>query len=109
MTIKLNKIYPSAFVYKIHYKDMKPYIGICGRPVALHKRFSEHKSHNGSNVTRLHQQSKILFDEALKNDELPTIEYLEQCENILGSELLRKEALYSIEYSSINSYSSKHF
>tara|TARA_R100000329_G_C7615789_1_gene218595 strand:+ start:2322 stop:2651 length:330 start_codon:yes stop_codon:yes gene_type:complete len=109
MGIKLNHIYPRAFVYKISYKDMKPYVGICGRDTTINKRFSEHKSHNRSHVTRLHQQSKVLFDEALKNDEEPLIECLEECEDIKGSELLKKEALYSIQCSSINNYSNKHF
>jgi len=34
---------------------------------------------------------------------------LEECEDIKGSELLKKEALYSIQCSSINNYSNKHF
>ena len=109
MGIKLTRIYPKAFVYKISYKDMKPYIGICGRDTTLSKRFSEHKSHNNSHVIRLHQQSKNLFDVAQYHNELPCIEYLEQCENIVGHDLLKKEAEYSIKHSSINNYSNKHF
>ncbi len=92
MGLKVNHTYPRAFIYKISYKDMKPYVGVCGRDTTINQRFAEHKSHNKSHVTRLHQQSKPLFDEALKDNQYPTIECLEQCQDIKGSELLRKEA-----------------
>jgi len=109
MGIKLNHIYPRAFIYKISYKDMKPYIGVCGRDTTILRRFAEHKSHNKSHVTRLHQQSKSLFDEALKDNQYPYIECLERCEDIKGTDLLRKEAEYSIECCSINNYSNNHY
>jgi len=109
MGLKINHTYPKAFIYKISYKDMKPYVGICGRDTTIKKRFAEHKSHNQSHVIRLHQQSKSLFDEALKDNQYPHIEYLEHCENIKGGDLLRKEAEYSIDCCSINKFSNKHY
>ena len=97
MGLKLNHIYPRAFIYKISYKDMKPYIGVCGRDTTI------------LHVTRLHQQSKSLFDEALKDNQYPYIECLERFEDIKGTDLLRKEAEYSIECCSVNNYSNKHY